>query len=77
MNKHKFFSNDIPYYLNQSIDFRKNTFTDSLFPPNMNSILGRDTFGNHTDKKYGENRMKELLRGLKISENPLFLYDKV
>ena len=77
MNKHKFFSNDIPYYLNQSIDFRKKKFTDSLFPPNMNSILGLDTFGNHTDKKYGKNRMKELLRGLKISENPLFLYDKV
>ena len=67
----KFFSYYIPYYLNQSINSRKNKFTDSLFQPNMNSILGLDKFGNYTDKKYGKSRMKELLRDLKLSENSL------
>ncbi len=67
----KFFSYYIPYYLNQSISSRKNKFTDSLFQPNMNSILGLDKFGNYTDKKYGKSRMKELLRDLKLSENSL------
>ena len=47
----KFFTDDIPYYLNQNIGNRKNKFTDSLFPPNMNSILGKDKFGNNTKKK--------------------------
>ena len=49
----KFFSNNIPYYLNQSSQFntKKNKYTDPLFPPKMNSILGVDKFGNYIDKK--------------------------
>ena len=67
----KFFTDDIPYYLNQNIGTRKNKFTDSLFPPNMNSILGKDKFGNNTDKKNGKKRMNKLLDDLHTKENKI------
>ena len=69
----KFFSNNIPYYLNQSSQFKKkkNKYTAPLFPPKMNSILGVDKFGNYIDKKNGKNKMKELLENLNTSKDNL------
>ena len=67
----KFFTDNIPYYLNQNIGTRKNKFTDSLFPLNMNSILGKDKYGNYTNIKNGKKKMNKLLFDLDTKENKI------
>ena len=52
--------NLIPFWKNQKIDDNIEKFTDSLFPPNDNSILGKNENGEYIDKINGEKKANKL-----------------
>ena len=50
----------ISFWKNQKIDENIEKFTDSLFPPNDNSILGKNEKGEYIDKINGEKKANKL-----------------
>ena len=51
-------NNDLPYWKNQKVPIKGQKFTDPIFPPNKNSLLGLDSNGKPIDpKNYKENKI--------------------
>ena len=50
----------LKYWKNQKPPLPNNQFTDSLFPPNINSLLSKDEYGIYIDLKEGPIRSKNI-----------------
>jgi len=53
-------NNSLTFWKNQKIDNNIENFIDSLFPPNDNSILGKNEKGEYIDKINGEKKANKL-----------------
>ena len=50
-----------PYWRNQTPPRRGVKFTDDIFPPNENSLIGKDSNGNFIDPVEGANSAKRII----------------
>ena len=50
----------LKYWKNQTPPIEGKKYTDDLFPPNVNSLIGKDSSGNFIDKVEGEKHAKKI-----------------
>ena len=54
------FIQNLPYWKNQSLPEKTHKFTDPLFPPNINSLLSKNQYGEFVDIKHGPKMEKRI-----------------